>query len=429
MLFPKPYPRVDFDFVLTSLNAQTLSSRSGNVRFSSIFNPFVPLALIFRALSNSALGFALILFFSEYPIQDQGVIDNGCLRHMTRNMSYHNDFEEMDEGYVAFGGNPKGGNITGVVKGNCRGYLQTFLKLNQPVLLVKRESNIELHITYGVFDSKADEDYLWYSFNSKKHLEYSSVDTRIVEENCMLPFTSVAENQPNGNAGTKACDDACKAKMETVPGKDYILLPLWPADPPFSQSSKSSPDAGFKPSEDDKKKVTKEPGKEGGNSSEDSESNDQEKDGNVNSTNTVNAASTNEVNVVGAKTSIELPDDITMPELDNIVYSDDNEDVGAEADMKNLDTFMPVSPIPTTRIHKDHPVEQIIRDLNSAPQTRRMTKNLEEHGWFSSVKQRTNQKDFQNCLFAHFLSQEEPKKVIHALKDPSWIKAMQEEIL
>ncbi|GJU87413.1 putative ribonuclease H-like domain-containing protein [Tanacetum coccineum] len=39
-----------------------------------------------------------------------------------------------------------------------------------------------------------------------------------------------------------------------------------------------------------------------------------------------------------------------------------------------------------------------------------MTKNLKEHGLFSSVQQRTNHKDFQNCLFACFLSQEEPKK-------------------
>ncbi|GJV64478.1 putative ribonuclease H-like domain-containing protein [Tanacetum coccineum] len=194
----------------------------------------------------------------------------------------------------------------------------------------------------------------------------------------------VAGNQSNGNPGTKACDDAGKARMKIIPGKDYILLPLWNADPSFSQSSKSSPDAGFKPSEDDEKKVTEEPRKEGGDSSKDSESNDQEKEDNVNNTNTVNAASTNEVNVVGAKTSIELPDDPNMPELEDIVYSYDDEDVGAEADMNNLDAFMPISPIPTTRIHKDHPVEQIIGDLNSAPQTRRMTKNLEEHGLFSS---------------------------------------------
>ncbi|GJS50558.1 putative ribonuclease H-like domain-containing protein [Tanacetum coccineum] len=58
-----------------------------------------------------------------------------------------------------------------------------------------------------------------------------------------------------------------------------------------------------------------------------------------------------------------------------------------------------------------------------------MTKNLEEHGLFSSVQQRTNHKDFQNCLFACFLSQVEPKKVIQVLQDPSWIEAMQDELL
>ncbi|GKA15849.1 hypothetical protein Tco_0695596 [Tanacetum coccineum] len=45
-------------------------------------------------------------------LQDQGVIDSGCSRHMTGNMSYLTDYEEIDGGYVAFGGNPKGGKIT-----------------------------------------------------------------------------------------------------------------------------------------------------------------------------------------------------------------------------------------------------------------------------------------------------------------------------
>ncbi|GKD31035.1 hypothetical protein Tco_1241813, partial [Tanacetum coccineum] len=48
----------------------------------------------------------------QMDLQDQGVIDSGCSRHMTGNMSYLTDFEEIDEGYVAFGGNPKGGKIT-----------------------------------------------------------------------------------------------------------------------------------------------------------------------------------------------------------------------------------------------------------------------------------------------------------------------------
>nr|GEW29670.1 ribonuclease H-like domain-containing protein [Tanacetum cinerariifolium] len=47
--------------------------------------------------------------------------------------------------------------------------------------------------------------------------------------------------------------------------------------------------------------------------------------------------------------------------LEDITYSDDEEDVGAEADFTNLETTITVSPIPTTRVHKDHPVTQIIR--------------------------------------------------------------------
>ncbi|GJZ76942.1 putative ribonuclease H-like domain-containing protein [Tanacetum coccineum] len=57
----------------------------------------------------------------------------------------------------------------------------------------------------------------------------------------------------------------------------------------------------------------------------------------------------------------------------------DDEDEGAEADLNNLETTMNVSPIPTTRIHKDHPKDHIIRDINLATQIRRMTKIFEEH--------------------------------------------------
>ncbi|GKA02564.1 putative ribonuclease H-like domain-containing protein [Tanacetum coccineum] len=161
----------------------------------------------------------------------------------------------------------------------------------------------------------------------------------------------VAENQANGNAGTKACDDAGKARMETIPGKHYILLPLWTADPPLSQ-----------------------------------------------------------VNVMGRKASIKLPDELNMPTLEDSVYSDNDEDVGTEADINNLDAFMLVSPILTTRVHKDHLVQQIIGDLNSAPQTRRMVKNLEEHGLFSSVQQEQKPvKDFQIALFACFFITRRPK--------------------
>ncbi|GKD33725.1 hypothetical protein Tco_1249234, partial [Tanacetum coccineum] len=174
----------------------------------------------------------------------------------------------------------------------------------------------------------------------------------------------------------------------------------------ISQNSKDSPDAGFKPAGEEEKKDVEDPGNESGNTTEGKDSEvpstkepriNQKKDDNINITNNINSASdgnnTNnvndvsstvnavgiEVNAVDPKTSIELTNDPNMPELEDIVYSDDNEDVGAEANMNNLDAFMPISLIPTTRIQKDHPVEQIIRDLNSAPQTRIMIKNLKKH--------------------------------------------------
>nr|GFC14893.1 hypothetical protein [Tanacetum cinerariifolium] len=51
----------------------------------------------------------------------------------------------------------------------------------------------------------------------------------------------------------------------------------------------------------------------------------------------------------------QLSDDFDMPELEDITYSNDDNDVGAEANFNNLETSITVSPIPTTRIHIDHP--------------------------------------------------------------------------
>nr|GEV86243.1 ribonuclease H-like domain-containing protein [Tanacetum cinerariifolium] len=49
----------------------------------------------------------------QYALKDKGVIDSGCSRHVTGNMTYLSDFQELNGGYVAFGGNPKGGKISG----------------------------------------------------------------------------------------------------------------------------------------------------------------------------------------------------------------------------------------------------------------------------------------------------------------------------
>ncbi|GJR05277.1 putative ribonuclease H-like domain-containing protein [Tanacetum coccineum] len=402
---------------------------------------------------------------SQMDLQDQGVIDSGYSRHMIGNMSYLTDFEEIDGGYVAFGGNPKGGKITGRAERKNRtlieasrtmladsklpttfwaGVVNTACYVQNRVLVTKPHNKTHYELFLGrkpalgfirpfgclvtilntidhlrKFDGKADEGFfVGYSINSKVFRAFNS-RTRIVEENLHVQFS---ENTPNigGSGPNWPFDiDALTKSM------NYKLVVA---------GNQSNGNAG-----DNEKKVTEEPGKEGGDLSNKNDSVNNTNNINIasdgNNTNNVNTVSLTvntagiEVNTVSSNTSIKLPNDPNMPELEDIVYSDDYEDVGAEADMNILNTFIPVSPILTTRIHKNHPVEQIIGDLNLAPQTRRMTKNLEEHGLISSVQQRTNHKDFQNCVFARFLSQKEPKKVIHALKNPSWIKAMQDELL
>ncbi|GJU37936.1 putative ribonuclease H-like domain-containing protein [Tanacetum coccineum] len=54
----------------------------------------------------------------QYALQDQGIFDSGCSRHMTGNKSYLTDYQDIDGGFVAFAGSPKGGKITG--KGKIR---------------------------------------------------------------------------------------------------------------------------------------------------------------------------------------------------------------------------------------------------------------------------------------------------------------------
>nr|GEW95301.1 hypothetical protein [Tanacetum cinerariifolium] len=81
------------------------------------------------------------------------------------------------------------------------------------------------------------------------------------------------------------------------------------------------------------------------------------------------------VNVAGTNEDNELLFDPNMPALEDVStfnFSRNDKDNGAVADMNNLDTTIQVSPISTTRIRKDHPLDQVIGDLQSATQTRKM---------------------------------------------------------
>nr|GEW61923.1 hypothetical protein [Tanacetum cinerariifolium] len=96
----------------------------------------------------------------------------------------------------------------------------------------------------------------------------------------------------------------------------------------------------------------------------------------------------------------QYPDDPNMPALEDITYSDDEENVGAEADFSNLETNITVGPILTTRVHKDHSMTQIISDLSLAPQTRSMTRMVKEQGngptWLFDIDTLTKSMNYQS---------------------------------
>ncbi|GJV51486.1 putative ribonuclease H-like domain-containing protein [Tanacetum coccineum] len=295
----------------------------------------------------------------------------------------------------------------------------------------------------GKFDGKADEGFLVrYSINSKAFRVFNT-RTRKVEENLHITFL---ENNPNvAGSGPDWLFDidlltnsmnyepvtignqtngiaSIKDNFDAVPTQQYILLPLL-SDSPWSSEDAVADDTG--------KKTTEEPVNEGERNGQEKQGRASNKEGDQNvqdlraeldkllvQQKEGYANSTNRVSTIS-------------PSVSAAGGAYDDEDVGAEADLNNLETTINVSRIPTTRIHNNHPQDQIIGDINSATQTRRMTKISKEHAMVSYInkQRRTNHKDYQNCLFACFLSQKEPKKVIQALADPSWVEAMQEELL
>ncbi|GJW11756.1 ribonuclease H-like domain-containing protein [Tanacetum coccineum] len=310
----------------------------------------------------------------QQDLKDRGVIDSGCSRHMTGNKGYLTDYEEIDGGFVAFGGNSKRGRIT--EKGKIR---TGGLDFEDVIFCLAGVGGEGLHNTQTeVAESKnmrlieaartmLADSKLPTTFWAKVVNTACYVQNRVLvikphnktpyelflgkfhgkaDEGLFVGYSTKAKH-----SDTKACDDASKARVETIPEQDYILLPLWTQDPSFSFSPKSSPEVGFKPSGEEENKDTKDLGNESEN----------------------NVADNNEAS------PFDVLDDLNMTNLEDIGIFSDAEDDDVEADMTNLDIHIRVSPILITRIHKDHPVAQIIRDIHSTPQTRRMSKNVTEH--------------------------------------------------
>ncbi|GKC37779.1 putative ribonuclease H-like domain-containing protein [Tanacetum coccineum] len=100
-----------------------------------------------------------------------------------------------------------------------------------------------------------------------------------------------------------------------------------------------------------------------------------------------------------------------------------------KVDLGNITNSYIVPTTPNTRIHKDHPIDNVIGEVQSTVQTRRMSKPTSEQGFLSDVYEQKTHDTLNTCLYACFLSQIEPTSIAKALSDSSWVEAMQEELL
>ncbi|GJR36915.1 putative ribonuclease H-like domain-containing protein [Tanacetum coccineum] len=233
-----------------------------------------------------------------------------------------------------------------------------------------------------------------------------------------------ARTQEELNAGTS------NQKEEIT--QDCIVMPIWKDAIYFDSPSKDVGNGEPKSAADDQKQV------------EESEDDSSPKEVNAAGQH-VNTASP-EVNTgrfklnivdpsVNTASSYELdsPKDMfklgashTLETTHVEFFSDEDE---PEVDLGNITNSYTVPTTPNTRIHKDHPIKNVIGDVKSSIQTRRMTKSTSEQGFLSAVYEQKTHDTLNTCLYACFLSQIEPTSIAKALSDSSWVEAMQEELL
>ncbi|GKB99232.1 putative ribonuclease H-like domain-containing protein [Tanacetum coccineum] len=299
----------------------------------------------------------------------------------------------------------------------------------------------------GKFDEKSDEGFfVGYSLSSKAFRVYN-IRTRKVQENLHIGFL---ENKPmiEGNGPKWLFDlDSLTQSMNYVPvvaGKvsndfagiqgvsesstssqqdqDWIVMPIWKDASYFGDASpKIVDDAQIEDKDElhDEDDATEE-SHDGSNLKENGTADPQ-----VNTARPDINTGSREVSTALPEVNTATPEDLVGPSP----ASEDSHVEDQEIELGNIPQSYEVPTTPHTRIHKDHPIEHVIGDVQSSVQTRRMKTSYSEKGFLSAIYEGKTHQDLHTCLFVCFLSQEEPKRVSQALRDPAWVEAMQEELL
>ncbi|GJZ22909.1 putative ribonuclease H-like domain-containing protein [Tanacetum coccineum] len=293
------------------------------------------------------------------------------------------------------------------------------------VLIVKPHNKTPYELfrdNLGKFDGKSDEGFfVGYSLSSKAFRVYNT-RTRKVQENLHIGFL---ENKPmiEGNGPKWLFDiDSLTQSMNYVPvvagtfSNDFAGIQGVSESSTSSQQDQDNQDCIVMP-------IWKDASYFGVMLHQDLIM--------VNYVQQVNTArpeintGSREVSTVVPEVNTATPEDLVGPSH----ASEDTQVEDQEVELGNIPQSYAVPTTPHTRIHKDHPIEHVIGDVQSSVQTRRMTTSYSEQGFLSAIYEGKTHQDLHTCLFACFLSQEEPKRVSKALSNPAWVEAMQEELL
>ncbi|GKA83678.1 reverse transcriptase domain-containing protein [Tanacetum coccineum] len=323
----------------------------------------------------------------------------------------------------------------------------------------------------GKFDRKSDEGFfVGYSLSSKAFRVYNT-RTRRVEENLHIGFL---ENKPmiegngpkwlfdidsltqsmnyvpvaagiisNESAGTQGEVIACTSTQIEEITQDCIVMPIWKDASYFDSPAKIVDNGEPKSTADDQKQEGDGP---------DNENDEQDKfedDSNTKEVDTagqhVNTASPEvntgrfKLNTIGPLVNTASSNDQDSPkdmftmgasqtlEATHVEFSSDEDE--PEVDLGSITNSYTVPTTLNTRIHKDPPIKNVIGDVKSSVQTRRMTKPTSEQGFLDVVYEQKTHDALNTCLYACFLLQIEPTSIAKALSDSSWVEAMQEELL
>nr|GEV21786.1 putative ribonuclease H-like domain-containing protein [Tanacetum cinerariifolium] len=331
-------------------------------------------------------------------LQDKGVIDSGCSRHIRGNMSYLTDYEEINRGYVTFGGNPKGRKITGKGTNETSGTLKSFITrvgylMNLKGKVIRYDNGTEFK--NREMNQFCEMKRIIRQYSVARTPQQNGVAERRNRTLIEVARTMLVDSKLPTTFWAKAVNTACyiqnrvlvikhhdKNHYELFHGRTPALSFMRPFGCPVTILNTIDHLGKFDGKADEgffigysliskafrvfnsRTRIMEENLHVDDVSGKENECKDQEEDDGVNSTNiinvvslTVNVACLSGVNAVGKNTGIKLPNDLDMPAFEDIsIFEDetDDEEVGAAADLNNLGSTFQAIPIPTTRIHKDH---------------------------------------------------------------------------